>query len=50
MVAFVDDQMPVIRHPIIDDSLANEALDQRDIDDSGRFLAPAADAANGFFG
>jgi hypothetical protein len=49
-VAFVDDQMPVVRHAVIDDALADEALDQGDINSAGEFLVPATEPADGFGG
>ena len=45
MVAFVNDQMPVVRHAVIDDALADEALDERDVDATGQLFMPAAKPA-----
>ena len=46
MVAFVDDEMPIISDDIIDLSFANEALDQGDVNLAFRFAAAAADHAD----
>ena len=37
MVAFVDDEMPIVADDIIDFALANQALDQGDVDLTFRF-------------
>ena len=50
MVAFIDDQMPVVRHAVIDHPLADEALDQCDIDVSREFLVPAPKPPDGLGG
>ena len=42
-MAFVDDEMAVVRDEVRDLAVTHEALDQRDIDDAGRFAAPATD-------
>ena len=42
--------MTVVRHPVIDDALADEALDEGDVNSTGKFLVPAAEAADGFGG
>ena len=39
VMAFVDDQVPVVADPVVDDSLADEALDQGDIEVSREFPA-----------
>src|ERR1700693_1090414 len=46
MVAFVDDEMPIIADHIIDLSLANEALDQGDVNLPLRLATTAADHAD----
>ena len=46
MVAFVDDEMPIITDDIIDFAPANQALDQGDVDLTFRFAAAAADYAD----
>src|SRR6185437_10296444 len=48
VMAFIDNHMAVLLDKIIDDSLAHQALDDGDINDSGRFLLAAADSANAF--
>lgn len=46
MVAFVDNQMTVIADKVIDLAIANQALDQRHIDDPCRLPFPATDDAD----
>ena len=46
MVAFVDDEMPIIADDIIDFSLANEALDQSNVNLTFRFATTSADHAD----
>ena len=46
MVALVDDEMTVLRHAILDDALAHQALNDGHVQRTGRFLAAAADAAD----
>ena len=46
MVAFVNDKMTIVRHQVGYFALPHEALDQRDINDTGRLAAPAADDAD----
>ena len=45
MVAFVNDKMTMV-HQVRYLALPHEALDQRDIDDTGRIAAPAPDDAD----
>src|ERR1051326_8354420 len=40
MVAFIDDQKSIRPDSVVDDSFAHQALDQRDIHDSGQFATP----------
>ena len=46
VVALVDDQVAVVGHAIIDDALPDQALNDRDIEQPGRRVSPAADAPN----
>jgi hypothetical protein len=46
MMAFVNDQMSIMRNTIIDDALSHEALDYSDINSSCRLAAPASDPAD----
>ena len=46
VMAFIDDQVPVVRHAVIDGTLADQALDQRDIDPAAELLVPATEPAN----
>ena len=46
MVAFVHNEMAVIAHAILDDALADQALDDRDIQRAGQLPLAAADPAN----
>ena len=46
MVAFVNDKMTIVRHQVRYLALPHEALDQRDIDDTGRIAASAPDDAD----
>ena len=46
MVAFVDDEMPIIADDIIDFALANQALDQGDVNLTFRLATTAADHAD----
>ena len=46
MVALVDNQMTVISHDVIDLAIANQALDQRHINDPCRLPFPATDDAD----
>ena len=50
MMAFVNDEMPVFGHAVIDDPLADKALDESDVDLSGKFPVPAAEATDGLGG
>lgn len=45
MVAFVNDKMTIVRHQVGYFPVSHEALDQRDINDTGRLAASAADDA-----
>ena len=45
VMAFIDDDMPVIGDQIGDDALSNQALHEGDIDVPGRLLLPAMDNA-----
>ena len=42
--------MPVFGHTVIDDTIADEALDEGDIDVSAEFFVPAAEATDVFGG
>ena len=46
MVAFVNDKMTIVRHQVGYFALPHEALDQRDINDTGRLTASATDDAD----
>ena len=46
VMTLVDDQVAVVGHAIIDDALPDEALNDRDVEQSGRPASPAADATN----
>src|SRR5213594_1055884 len=46
MMAFVNDQMSILRNTIIDNALSHETLDHSDINFSCRLAAPASDPAN----
>jgi len=48
MMAFIDNQMAVIRYQVGDFASAHEALDQRDINDASRLATSAADNADVF--
>ena len=45
VMAFIDDDMPVVGDQIGDDALSDQALHERDIDVSGRLLLSAVDDA-----
>ena len=45
MVAFVNDKMTIVRHQVGYFPVPHAALDQRDINDTGRLAASAADDA-----
>ncbi len=46
MVAFVDHEVAVVRHAVVDDSLAHQALNHGDIEQPGWPVSPAADTAD----
>ncbi len=46
MVAFIDDHLPVLGDAIVHDIFADEALNDRHIEQPGRLVAAAADAAD----
>src|SRR5205807_675020 len=46
MMTLIDDHMPIISNPVIDDSLAYHALHERHVNDPSRLLSPAADPAD----
>src|SRR5579863_4077669 len=46
MVAFVNDKMTIVRHQVGYFAMPHEALDQRDINDTGRLAASAANDAD----
>src|SRR3989304_7725823 len=48
MVAFVDDQVSVFSHQVIDRSLSHKTLDQRHIEQPRWLLSPSSDTANLF--
>src|SRR5579864_5982306 len=50
MVTFIDDEVAVIGHKIVDDALADQALNQGDIEQPGWSPSTAADAADRFRG
>jgi len=43
MVTFIDDEMPVVAHDIVHLALPDQALDESDVDLTGRFAFAAAD-------
>lgn len=46
VVAFVDDEVAVVGNEVFDHALANEALDDGDVDVAGEFLAASAEASD----
>ena len=46
MVAFVNDDVAVLRHQILDLTLSMETLDNCDVDDAALFCLPSADLAD----
>ena len=49
-MAFVDDHLPVAAGHVLRPPLADQALDEGDVDGPGRSRRPAADAPDGLFG
>ena len=49
VMAFIDDEVSVVGDEVFDSALADEALDDRDVDYTGEFLATASETSDFFF-
>src|SRR5206468_9603409 len=46
MVAFIDDHLPVVTNAVVDNTFANEALNDGHIEQTGRCVSATADSTN----
>lgn len=49
VMAFIDDDVPVVGDEVFDDAFANETLDHNDVDLSGEFFASASETSDVLF-